>query len=390
MQGQRFDAIFWATLVALIAVTSIYCNAARAQGNVVWPTRQWQTSTPEEQGMDSAALAKLVEFGSTRSFDSLLISRHGRLVLDAYYAPYSPDRPHEIHSATKSIIGSLIAITYKDGLLDSFDHRILDFFADRSPTEIDDRKRAITVQNLLDMTSGLDWKEPLDGWPESSRKMVNSLDWIKFILDRPMSNAPGETFNYNSGNSQLLSSIITKLTGMDVADYATANLFGPLGISTFSWAGAPKFRVGGSGLAMLPRDMAKIGYLYLRNGEWEGRRLLPSGWVDKPLNATVDMKRPATPELRYSNTFWAIPNKHVYMAVGYHCQLIMVLPELNIVAVTTASDFCPISKMADYISGTVKSETALPPDPAGAELLATAIRKISAEKPPVAGSTRQR
>ncbi len=390
MRGQRFDAIFWATLVAVIVVTSIYCNAARAQGNVVWPTRQWQTSTPEEQGMDSAALAKLVEFGSTRSFDSLLISRHGRLVLDAYYAPYSPDSPHDVHSVTKSVIGSLIAITYKDGLLDSLDHRVLDFFPERNPAEIDDRKRAITVQNLLDMTSGLDWKEPLDGRAESPRKMVNSLDWIKFILDRPMSNAPGETFNYNSGNSQLLSAIITKLTGTDVADYAIAKLFGPLGISTFSWAGAPKFRVGGWGLAMLPRDMAKIGYLYLRNGEWEGRRLLPSGWVDKPLNATVDMKRPVTPELRYSNTFWAVPNKHVYMAVGYHCQLIMVLPELDIVAVTTASDFCPISKMADYISGTVKSETALPPDPAGAELLATAIHKISADKPTEADSTRQR
>jgi CubicO group peptidase (beta-lactamase class C family) len=387
MTHRRFTAL-WVALNAFVLFGAVCCTSARGRETAVWPTKGWQTSTPEEQGMDSTALAKLVEFGTGRSFDSLLIARHGRLVLDAYYAPYSADSPHVLNSATKSVIGTLVAITYKDGLLDNFDHRVLDFFPERNPAAIDDNKRAITVQNLLDMTSGLDWPEPLDGRPETSIKMVNSLDWIKFILDRPMSNAPGETFNYNSGNSQLLSAIITKLTETDVADYATAKLFGPLGISTFSWAGAPKFRTGGFGLAMLPRDMAKIGYLYLRNGEWDGKRLLPAGWADKPLHATIDMKLRMEPDLRYSNSFWALPNKHVYMAVGYHCQLIMVFPDLDIVAVTTARNFCPFSRMADFVSGAVKSETALPPDPAAAELLTTAIRKISADKAGDSGSTR--
>jgi hypothetical protein len=92
------------------------------------------------------------------------------------------------------------------------------------------------------------------------------------------------------------------------------------------------------------------------------------------------MKRSAAPDLRYSNSFWALPNKQVYMAVGYHCQLIMVFPELDIVAVTTARDFCPFGKLADYISGAVKSETALAPDPAGANLLTTAIRNVSTDR----------
>jgi hypothetical protein len=102
------------------------------------------------------------------------------------------------------------------------------------------------------------------------------------------------------------------------------------------------------------------------------------------------MKRTAEPDLRYSNAFWALPNKQVYMAVGYHCQLIMIFPELDIVAVTTARDFCPFSKLADYISGAVKSETALPPDPAGTNLLTTAIRKVSTDKPAGPDSTRPR
>jgi CubicO group peptidase (beta-lactamase class C family) len=128
---------------------------------------------------------------------------------------------------------------------------------------------------------------------------------------------------------------------------------------------------------MLPRDMAKIGYLYLRNGEWEDKRLLPSDWIDKVSHATVHMNLHGEPDMRYSNFFWALPNKHVYMAVGYHCQLIMVFTELDIVAVTTARDFCPFSKLVDSISNAVKSEGALPSDAAGADLLANKLREIS-------------
>jgi CubicO group peptidase (beta-lactamase class C family) len=140
-------------------------------------------------------------------------------------------------------------------------------------------------------------------------------------------------------------------------------------------------------LAMLSRDMAKIGYLYLRNGEWEDKRLLSPAWIDKVSHATVDMKMPG---LRYANGFWALPNKQVYMAVGYHCQLIMVFHELDIVAVTTARDFCSFGTLADLISRAVKSATALPPDPAGADLLASAIRHAAGEKPAEAGSTNPR
>jgi CubicO group peptidase (beta-lactamase class C family) len=214
MQHRRLAAL-WIALSTFILVDSICCAAAYAQGNAIWPTKEWQTSTPEAQGMDSAALAGLIEFGTSRSFDSLLIVRHGRIVLDAYYAPYSADMPHAINSATKAVIGTLTAIAHKNGLLGSLGHRAIDFFGDRGLAEVDDRKNAITIQNLLDMTSGIDWSEPLNGRPDSVIEMRRSPDWIKFILDRPMSDAPGTIFNYNSGNSHLLSAILTKLTGMD-------------------------------------------------------------------------------------------------------------------------------------------------------------------------------
>ena len=118
MQNPRFAAP-GIVLGAIMLVVSTCTAYAQSAAESAWPTRQWPTSTPEEQGMDSAALARLVQFGTSRSFDSLLIVRHGRIVLDAYYAPYAADIPHITNSATKAVIGTLTAIASKDGLLDS-------------------------------------------------------------------------------------------------------------------------------------------------------------------------------------------------------------------------------------------------------------------------------
>jgi CubicO group peptidase (beta-lactamase class C family) len=313
-------------------------------------------------------LAKLVDFGTTHTltlpsitlsslFDSLLVVRHGKVVAEAYYTPYAAGIPHTIQSVTKSVISTLTAIAFKDGLLDSPSHRVLDFF-DRSAIEnLDDRKEAMTVQSLLDMTAGLEWTEQLPDGFASAIEMERSPDWVRFILDRPMSSPPGDAFNYNSGNPHLLSAIITKLTGTSALEYAKAKLFGPLGINDVYWPHDPQgISKGGYGLYLQPRDMAKIGYLYLRNGAWEGKQLLPSAWIDKVSHATIDMH--LTPELRYSNLFWALPEQHVYMAVGHHGQLIMVFPDLDVVAVTTGRDNYPLSEFADSISRAVKSDTA--------------------------------
>jgi CubicO group peptidase (beta-lactamase class C family) len=252
---------------ALLVAPPCCGGNADAQGSTeqVWPTHEWQTSSPEDEGMDSAMLAKLVAFGTTRSFDSLLIARHGRIVLDAYYAPYTADIPHAINSSTKAVIGTLIAMAHKDGLLDRLDHPMLDFFPGRDIANVDDRKRAITVQNLLDMTSGLEWEEGTEGGREQSLiDLGRAKDWTQFILDRPMAHQPGEIFYYNSGNPDLLSAIITKLTRKRAAHYAQEKLFGPLGIDPPFWRRDPQgLTIGACCLFLSPHDMAKIGYLYL-------------------------------------------------------------------------------------------------------------------------------
>jgi CubicO group peptidase (beta-lactamase class C family) len=202
-------------LAGLMVGAPICSRAAETKGGTetIWPTKQWKLSTPGKEGIDSKELAKLVDFGKMHGFDSLLVVRRGKIVAEANYASYyRPGNAHPVYSVTKSVISTLMAIASRDGLLGSPSHRLLDFFDPRSIANLDQRKQAITVQNLLDMTSGLRWTESL---PDriSADGMDGSPDWVRFILDQPMSRAPGGTFDYNSGNTHLLSAIITRRSG---------------------------------------------------------------------------------------------------------------------------------------------------------------------------------
>jgi CubicO group peptidase (beta-lactamase class C family) len=378
--------------MSLFALLAALCaGAARAQNSdqSPWPTKEWLTSTPEEQGMDSAALAKLVAYGASHDFDSLIVVRHGRIVAEAYYAPYRGDLQHEIFSSTKGVIGTLVGIMVKDGLLDRLDRPMLDFFPERRVANLDDRKKAITVQNLLDMTSGLDWKQGFEGEDEvTPHEMGRSSNWTQFILDRPMAYAPGETFYYSNANPDLVSAIITRLTGKLAEDYAREKLFAPLGIVNWHWEREPEgLSVGEGMLAMLPREMAKIGYLYLRHGQWEGKQLLPPGWADVLNHTLVIMHASFNPNLSYSNFIWVFPDKHAFMLNGLHGQLITVFPDLDAVAVTTARENVRSGALIDGVTAAVKSEAALPPNPDAAVLLANAIKDAAVEKPSVVGPT---
>jgi CubicO group peptidase (beta-lactamase class C family) len=356
-------------------------GTAAAQDAGSWPTKAWETSLPEQQGMDSNALADLVRFGASEKMDSLLVMRRGRIVAEAYYAPFRSGHRHRINSATKAVTGTLIAIALGDGLLDSLDRRVLEFFPGRTIANLDDKKQAMTIQHLLNMTSGLEWTERLDdSVPVSFLAMERSPDWQQFILDQPMAREPGTAFEYNSGSSHLLSAIINRLTG-SALDYAKAQLFGPLGITDLFWRQDPQgIPTGGAGLYLQPRDMAKIGYLYLRHGTWDGRQILPPAWIDAVNHASVDMRSSSTPDLRYANLFWALPGRHVYMAVGFHRQLIVVMPDLDVVAVATGTRHYSLVKLIERITDAVKSSQPLPDNEAARSALDLSIADAATER----------
>ena len=302
-----------------------------ATNSVYWPTDAWRTSSPEEQGMDSQKLAQMLEAIQQQrlNFHSLLIIRHGYLVSETYFGTYQADTRHELYSCTKSFVSTLIGIALDQGIIDRTDHRVLDFFPGRTFDHLDSLKEAITLDDLLTMRAGLDWQE---GDP-AYRAMYQSKDWVQFVLDESMAQAPGSLFNYCSGCSHVLSTILQQATGRNPRDFAEQYLFKPLGISNFKWdSDADGIPIGGWGLQLTPRDMAKLGYLYLRNGQWDGQQVVSAQWVE---NAT--QKHTETGNgLGYGYQWWTVPSLGAYAALGLYGQMIFVNPESDLIIVTTA------------------------------------------------------
>ena len=356
--------------------------AAAEPSTPPWPTAGWQTSTPETQGVASSALAELVDFGAANDMDSLLVVRHGVIVAEAYYAPFRPGLRHSVNSVTKAVVGTLTGIAAKSGDVRSLDEPVLDSFAFRTIERLDADKKAMTIAHLLDSTSGLDWQEPLtDAPPTSMLEMERSRDWVGFVLDRPMVQRPGAGFNYDSGAWHLMSAILAKKTGMDTLDFAKRTLFAPLGIDDVRWRADPQgVRNGGYGLYLLPRDMAKIGHLYLHRGEWDGRQVLPTGWTDAVFNASVDMGISPRVPFRYARGWWAIPDRHVVMAVGFLRQLIIIFPDLDVVAVVTGRAHYPLLPLIDRIAAAARSPVPLAADDAGAARLVERVRAVAVEQ----------
>jgi CubicO group peptidase (beta-lactamase class C family) len=192
-------------------------------------------------------------------------------VAEAYYAPYIAGVTHDLRSVTKSVIGTLIAIALQKGEFDSVDRPVIALFSDKQLDNVDERKKAMTIQNLLDMTSGIEWVEKAYTPDEAVSRMYKSPDRVAFVLNQPMAGAPGADFKYNSGNPYLLSALINKWSGQNAFDFAKKELFEPLGIKSAKWGAVDAQGVidGGAGLFLSPHDMARFGYLYLHDGMWE-------------------------------------------------------------------------------------------------------------------------
>lgn len=376
----RIASAFFGVLLIGFATGAI-AGTQQAPYTFVWPTQNWSASSPEEQGMDSSALAALVEFGAAQDMDSLVVTRHGKLVAEAYYAPFKSGMQHRVNSATKAVVAMLTGIAIQQGKLKDTNRPVLSYFDESEITNVDGRKRAMTVQHLLDMTSGIEWTEPLrDAPPLSMRAMSRSADRAKFVLDQPMAHDAGTVFNYNSGGAHLLSTILARQTGTDLDSYAAKNLFKPLGIADYQWSKDPQGNaIGGWGLYLQTRDMAKLGYLYLRGGEWDGAQVVPHSWVNRVYAAKVPMALSPLADWRYGDMWWSLPARDAYMMVGFHKQIILVMPKADVVVATTGRKDYPFEKMLDLVAGAVKSERAVPANPVAAALLQRRVAEVATE-----------
>jgi CubicO group peptidase (beta-lactamase class C family) len=333
---KKYLLLIFAAILALSACSGGPVQTAAPQTSAkqydpYWPTEGWRTAPAEAMGMDADRLAEMLAYIDQQDWDidSILIVRDGYVVTEKYYAPYSRDRSHTLYSVTKSFMSALIGIAIQNGFIEGVDLIVVDFFPDRKFDNLDPRKAEMTLQDLLTMRAGLAWVEGETAY----RGLSVSPDAISYVLNLPMAAQPGTVFDYCSGCSHVLSGIIQETTGMDPLDYAQERLFEPLGISDVYWetdhSGLP---IGGWGLMLTPRDMARFGYLYLQNGFWDGQQVVPEDWV----RASVEAGREVAPGLDYGYQWWILPELNAFNASGLYGQEIYVIPDLDMVVVFTA------------------------------------------------------
>jgi len=245
-----------------------------------WPTNGWQDASPESQGLDSTKVATILNTIKPNGtpMHSWMVIRNGRIVLEAYFYPYDGTSLHDMASATKSITTTLIGIAADKGYLD-LDDTMVSFFPDRTITNRNEWKEQITVRDLVTMSSGLHCDDK-GGEEWTQEEMRASDDWVQFVLDLEAIHEPSTVFGYCSPGSYMLSAILTQATGVSELAFAQEYLFGPLGIEEVYWpADSTGINYGWGDLAMYPQDAAKIGYLWLNKGIWDGQQIVSREWV---------------------------------------------------------------------------------------------------------------
>jgi CubicO group peptidase (beta-lactamase class C family) len=332
------------TFIVVLLIAGILLAACSTKTTVIvppsptyWPTQGWQTSTSEEQGFDSGKVAEGLQAMRDKGINihSLTVIRNDQMILDAYFYPYDGGTYHEIASVTKSVMTTLIGIAADQGKL-NLDDKLVSFFPDHTIENRGFWKNQITVRQLAGMTSGLDCVSAND--EQTLAEMGAAPDWVQFTLDLKVKHIPGTYFEYCSLGMHVLSAILQKATNMTTSEFARVHLFEPLGITDFLWEADPQgYNDGWAGLYLHPRDLAKIGFLMLHQGQWDGKQIVSSGWVEQ---ATQLQKKTGQGD-NYGYGWWVPPPTQFveFAAEGRGGQYIRVLPQLNMVIVTTGGGF---------------------------------------------------
>ncbi len=359
---------------------------ATATAQAAFPGQTWPAATPTALGISVAVLDSIaVEIGrgDYGSVTRMVVIRRGHLVYDrswswdfdriygdsarvrnplnahdptgpynyfnAWWHPsYQRGELHTLQSVTKTVTSVIIGAAVTRGDFPGTDTPVLRFFDTTRVKNIDDRKRRMTVRHLLTMTGGFDWNEnlPYIDPANTGVAMEGSYDWVQYVIDRPMAREPGTVFNYSSGETQLLAHIFSRATGSDIEEYAAKHLFAPLGIERWFWKRTPAGLVDTEGgLYLEAKDLARIWYLWLRGGEWNGARVVSPDWVKQSVVPAVRAdNRPGAQS--YGFKWWLMPNptdttRFIWAGSGFGGQFPMAVPELDLVVVFNGWSILP-------------------------------------------------
>jgi CubicO group peptidase (beta-lactamase class C family) len=303
------------------------------------------TANLDKSGLDKTLLnemmSKIVD-GTFPNVHSVLIIKDGKLVFEEYFYEYNKTKLHELRSATKSFVSALTGIAIDKGVIKSKDETVLSYFPDYTFKNLNEDKRVISIKNLLTNQSGLDCDISNPKSEGNETEMSNSTDWVQYTLDLPMVDVPGGKGMYCSGNPIILGRIIEKATKMPLPEFAKQTLFKDIGIKNFVWNFKPDLSSSETfcQLYLSPRDMGKLGLLYLNQGVWNGKQVISKDWVKESLT-----KQTVVQGVNYGYLWWL---KYLEVngtrfngkaAQGNGGQKIYIWEEQNMVTIITGGNY---------------------------------------------------
>jgi CubicO group peptidase (beta-lactamase class C family) len=318
-----------------------------------WPDSSWRTTAPRNVGMSASRMSSLVtkiQRGTYPTLDALVVVKNGYVVLEEYRNGNTRETLHTMQSVTKSITSLLMGIAIDRGKIFGTSDNFLGYFPQYTDLQnLNDWKRAITLRDVLTMTSGLDfYEEPYEGSPLQQLNQSTG-DWLRIILDRPMNAEPGSVWQYNSGGVIALGGVLLKATGVAASSFAREALFDPIGAGQANWfVGKPDTlpHMGG-GLRIRAIDLARVGYLVLRKGKWGGTQVISESWLRTSTARIVRHPRSfGSYPVDYGYLWWLLSptdstaegwDADVITASGAYGQWLFVIPKHDIVVAATST-----------------------------------------------------
>lgn len=381
-------------LAALLAVASPACSPGTSaiRAGEPWPGEEWPTSTPEAEGLDPVAIDSLVadiDAGRYGLIDHFLLIRNGRIVADhrwdhsaryrellaeqadttehqynydhlAWHPYYRDTELHTLQSVTKSVMSVAFGIAVDRGYIPGVEAAAWPFLEAYGPDLAEPRRAAATIEDFLTMRSGIDWAVPGQTYDDPTHPTVEleaSEAWVEYVVARPVGTDPGTRFDYNDGVSVLLGKILREATGERMDRWAEEHLFGPIGIDDYHWKVTPDGEADTEGgLYLSPHDLARVGYLMLRGGAWDDRRIVSEEWVRASTSPVIPDIAPnnGRADTGYGYQWW-IPARDdgetaIFAANGYGGQFLHVVPEHDLVSVFNGWTLHQGSDMSSWVA----------------------------------------
>jgi CubicO group peptidase (beta-lactamase class C family) len=361
----RYVAILFYLFIAFSCDKSTGPNDNRVEYTYRIPERVadgWETASLADVGINPLPLIILMNDLLNRNdhyVHGILIIKDGKLVFEEYFNGYDRDNRYKeydrntLHfqaSVTKSFTSALVGIAIDQGFISGVDEKMFSFFPEYQNLS-NEEKDKITLAHMLAMASGIPWDESSYSYGDPRNDVTQLFirnDPIRFVLAKPLAAAPGSSFIYNSGTTCVMGEIVEKQSGKSLTAFAEQYLFSQLGISEYKWEMLPNnVTFASGGLYLRPRDMAKLGQLYLQKGVWDGNRVISQEWVEASATESIHIvsSEHHLPDLiwGYGYQWWLgtfnTGNIDSYFAAGWGGQYIFVLPELEMVVVMTAGAY---------------------------------------------------